>query len=351
MLHVLYTLLLSHTNPHVNKYITIAITNPDSDTAECHYNHIVRTLTHKNMARSRIPEMNWATENHEEALQLFKQTMSYYCEDKDITDPGKIALKILKGIGNEGLKRLNASGMSDADKKMRDKIWELFESQLKTNLNFRVHRLLLMDYRQRSEESVDDFVTRARTQALNCEFEKSELEERIIELMIASTPTEAFQRELLGKAKGYKLTDALAEGRRSRRSTGNSETHKHTTEQCGPSRPSMWQLWQSPFPKSMSGIQRLVQILWKNRTLEEILPKTQSNKRPKEDGNQRGATKSDGKQLRDAGKGGRRRDRRFHDLEPAASYTSEEDSTEPYDLHTHIQCTQRGFHNTGCYLP
>jgi len=38
--------------------------------------------------------------------------------------------------------------------------------------------------------------------------------ERIIELMIASTLIEAFQRELLGKAKGYKLTDALAEGRR-----------------------------------------------------------------------------------------------------------------------------------------
>ena len=34
------------------------------------------------------------------------------------------------------------------------------------------------------------------------------MEERIIELMIASTPIEAFQGELLGKAKGYKLTDA-----------------------------------------------------------------------------------------------------------------------------------------------
>ena len=58
--------------------------------------------------------------------------MSYYCEDEDITDPGKIALKILRGIGNEGLKRLNASWMSDADQKRPDKIWELFESQLKT---------------------------------------------------------------------------------------------------------------------------------------------------------------------------------------------------------------------------
>ena len=137
--------------------------------------------------------------------------LSYYCEDEDITDPGKIALKILRRIGNEGLTCLNASAMLDADKR---KIWVLFESQLKTNLNFRVHRLHLMDYRKRSEESVDDFVTRARTQALKCEFKESELDERIIELMSAFIPTDAFQRELLGKAKGYKLTDALAEGRR-----------------------------------------------------------------------------------------------------------------------------------------
>ena len=165
------------------------------------------------MACSRIPEMNWTSENHEEALQLFKQTMSHYCEDEDITDPGKIALKIFMGIGNKGLKHLNTSGMSDADKKRPDKIMELFKSQLKTNLNFRVHRLHLMDYRQRREESVNDFVTRVRAEALKCEFEESELEERITELMIASTPTEAFQCELLGKAKGYKLSDALAEGR------------------------------------------------------------------------------------------------------------------------------------------
>ena len=57
--------------------------------------------------------------------------MSYYCEDEDITDPGKIALKILRGIGSEDLKRLNASRMSDADKKRLDKIWELFESLAK----------------------------------------------------------------------------------------------------------------------------------------------------------------------------------------------------------------------------
>ena len=40
--------------------------------------------------------------------------------------------------------------------------------------------------------------------------------------------------------------------------------------------------------------------------------KRKGTNRPKEDGQQRDGTKSDGKQHRDAGKGSRRRDRRFH---------------------------------------
>ena len=85
------------------------------------------------------------------------------------------------------VKRLNASKMSDVDMKKPHKIWELSESQLKTNVNFRVYRLHLMDHRRRSEESVDHVVTRAHAQTLKCKFEQSELEERIIELQIAAS--------------------------------------------------------------------------------------------------------------------------------------------------------------------
>ena len=56
-----------------------------------------------------------------------------------------------------------------------------------------------MQYRQKEEESLDEFVTRARTQAQMCEFEDKEMQERIIELLIAGTKMEVFRRELLGK--------------------------------------------------------------------------------------------------------------------------------------------------------
>lgn len=71
-------------------------------------------LTHTNKVHSCIPKMNWASDNHDKALQLFKQTMLYYCEDEDMADSGKIALKIRRGIGNESVMCLNASGVSDA---------------------------------------------------------------------------------------------------------------------------------------------------------------------------------------------------------------------------------------------
>ena len=220
------------------------------------------------------------------------------------------------------------------------------ESQLKTNPNFRVHRLHLMDYRQRREESVDDFVTRAGTQALKCEFKESELEERIIEIMIASTTIETFQRKLLGKAKGCKLTDALAEGRRFEAIlAGRQETQKRTSTplnnvdqlgqacgNCGRAHP----------PTACPAYKDSCKFCGKiGNGKKKICRKREGTNRPKEDGKQRGDTKSDGKQHRDAVKGSRRRDRRFHDLEPAASYTSEEDSTEPYDGHAQDQTQGR----------
>ena len=76
------------------------------------------------MAAARIPQMNWSTDNHAEALKIFKENITVYCEDEEIDDDRKTALKILRGIGDEGTRRLNASGISDADKRNPAKLWE-----------------------------------------------------------------------------------------------------------------------------------------------------------------------------------------------------------------------------------
>ena len=105
----------------------------------------------------------------------------------------------MHGIEDEGTRRLQVPGLSEEDKRKPDMLWEFFESQLKPKINFRVHRLHLMECqcRQREDETLDDFILWV------CSLAR--------ELIIASTPLEDFQRDLLGKAKGYKLANALAE--------------------------------------------------------------------------------------------------------------------------------------------
>ena len=60
---------------------------------------------------ARIPVMDWTQPN------IAEQTIQLFCADEEVESPEKIALKIKRGIGNEGLRRLNASGLSEADTK------------------------------------------------------------------------------------------------------------------------------------------------------------------------------------------------------------------------------------------
>ena len=163
---------------------------------------------------ARYPEMNWDTGDTAEDFQLFKQRMELCLTDNDVVDKKKQANKIKIYVGTAGLKRINASGLSDNDKEDPDKLWLLFENQLKIKVNFRIHRLELSRYRQKADESIDDFVGRCRAKAKDCDFEKAELSERVIELVIKSTPFDSYQKELLEKIKGYPLEDLVTVGRR-----------------------------------------------------------------------------------------------------------------------------------------
>ena len=162
---------------------------------------------------SKYPSMNWDSPNLPETFKLFKQKMVLVCEDNEVTEDEKIARKIKIGLGDEGLSRLNVSGLPEDEKKKPDKLWQFFENQLRVSVNFRIHRLSLMQYRQKEGESLDEFVNRARSLAQQCNFTEQNLQERIIELIIASTPMEPYRRELLGKGEDITLDDVIKLGR------------------------------------------------------------------------------------------------------------------------------------------
>ncbi|XP_063956823.1 uncharacterized protein LOC135154503 [Lytechinus pictus] len=145
--------------------------------------------------------MNWEATDLPEEFQLFRQRMELILADQDITDQRKVSMKIKIAVGNEGLRRINASGLSETDKEKPQELWRLLEAQLKVNINFRIHRLELMRYRQKTDETIDEFVTRCRDKAKNCDFEEAELNERIMEPVIASTPSLEFQKSLLDQPK------------------------------------------------------------------------------------------------------------------------------------------------------
>ena len=101
------------------------------------------------MAMSKYPSMNWNAPDVADTFKLYKQRLLLVCEDNDVTENERIARKIKIGVGDEGLRRLNASGLSDVEQKNPAKLWSLFETQLKVAVNFRTHRLSLMQYRQK----------------------------------------------------------------------------------------------------------------------------------------------------------------------------------------------------------
>ena len=78
------------------------------------------TVTHN--AMSKYPSMNWNAPAVADTLQLYKQRLLLVCEDNDVTEDERIGRKIKIGVGDEELRRLNASGLSDVEQKTPAKL-------------------------------------------------------------------------------------------------------------------------------------------------------------------------------------------------------------------------------------
>ena len=80
---------------------------------------------------AKFPELNWNATNMAEEFKLFRQRMELCFADHGTVDKVKQSTKIQIAVGNEGLKRINSSGLSDDDQKEPEKLWNLFEEQHK----------------------------------------------------------------------------------------------------------------------------------------------------------------------------------------------------------------------------
>ena len=78
------------------------------------------------MATTSIPVMNWSGEDIAENLRLYKDKMNLYFLDENITDNTKKARKILRSIGDDVLRKLYGSSLTEDDKKDPAKLYKFF---------------------------------------------------------------------------------------------------------------------------------------------------------------------------------------------------------------------------------
>ena len=113
---------------------------------------------------------------------------------------------ILLFTGEEGLRRYNAwTFENDSDRVDPEIIWRKFEERLEPQVNFRIARFYLREYKQKNTENTDDFVARCKLQAKKCKFrDNQETEERLIEQVITDTRHPELQKHRADTSWGFK---------------------------------------------------------------------------------------------------------------------------------------------------
>ena len=162
-----------------------------------------------------LPKLQWKQPAPRDKFKLFKQRLELFFKMKKKTDDKEKCYYLLRALDDDALEVFNSWNLEAAVAESYKEVIKKFEETLgQTAINFRVARLQLHFMHQDRGETLDSFVTRCRTQALKCEFEAAELEARIIEQIIASTPIQKFQSELLGKDNNLTLEQAVELGRK-----------------------------------------------------------------------------------------------------------------------------------------
>ena len=93
-----------------------------------------------------FPLMNWSGDQVFENFKLYERKLGLYFEDEGITDGEKQARKILRSIGDEGLRLLDGSALSDADQQDPAKLLKFIKDASKRKkylLTFMIKRAYL----------------------------------------------------------------------------------------------------------------------------------------------------------------------------------------------------------------
>ena len=140
----------------------------------------------------------------------FKQQCELFFSVKGIAENKQVD-HILLLLEKEGLRRYNSwSFGKDTDRRNLAVIWEKFLEQIEPQINFRIARFCLQNYSQKETENIDDFLAKCRLQAQKCKFsDEPEMEERIIDQIIAGTKFPELEKQRLSKNEAMTMSEVL----------------------------------------------------------------------------------------------------------------------------------------------
>ena len=140
----------------------------------------------------------------------FKQYTSLLFDgplDKLKTDAKQLTY-VLIWVGKVGLKIFNTWPI-DNEKKTLEGFWKRLQETIEPKCNFRLARYNLLKIYQHDDENIDTFINRLRIHADKCKFKDSELDDRLIECIIAQGKHAKVREDLLSRDDTLTLDAAI----------------------------------------------------------------------------------------------------------------------------------------------
>ncbi len=150
------------------------------------------------------PKIDFQAEDLETEWEDFKEHCELIFNGSLHAQTEKVKANTLRQfVGAEGRRIFKTFVFDDTAGESKDKradIYTKYEEYIAPKSNHRSARLLLQRIRQSESEGIDAFINRLRLHARKCKFKDvAEIEERVIEQLIAGTKYKEVQRKLISK--------------------------------------------------------------------------------------------------------------------------------------------------------
>ena len=206
--------------------------------------------------------MDWTSDNLAEAFRLFEQRLQLFFKVKKVREADQVP-HILPQVGEEGLRRFNSWTLTEEEEADPAIILQKFKEQLEPAENFRVSRL-------RKDESLDDFVNRAKLQAHKSDFSADEINERLLELTRPRLSKKPAQQGKGIHSRRRPEVRPYIRGNSSscQRLKGHADLSVGRDHQV----PGLQQLWNKTRSDEMPSVWKQLRSLWKGQPLGQSMP-------------------------------------------------------------------------------